>query len=707
MSDFNYIQTFYVNPQTVANAPEVMLTSIDVFFKAKPVRGVTVSGAVAPTVNAWICEVENDSPFETRQLLNSMTLIPYDLISTSQDSSAATVIGFPNPVRLSTGKHYGLVLKFNDPGFDVWQNVLGDRLVTDGQITNTLSIGARGTHGGKLYIPTNTSAHRSLSDRDLKFKVKVARYTASNITISLVNKDYEFFTIDNTNTGAFRGGEYVYQNVATSAAGTITVSPTSLNVVGVGTAFNTLFSNAKILIESGGAKQILSVNSIVDATNMTVAYMPDFAASGITYKVPPVGVAYNIDYPKNKIILTDSSANSTNKFANNGTRIIGVESGATANIATIDRYPVDNFKPSFLIGNPSGSTFTLDYRIANSANQLSSAATNINLLQMNESSSAGFILSRSVEVDDTKSSNLFGDKRKSVVANLNISVSTAEIDRFTVPYATTRELDFYFYQNDINNVYTETRTVGLSSITNYDTETGSNGLAKSKYVSKVIKFAQDKYAEDIVVYLTGYRPAGTEIKVYAKVHNAADRESFQSKAWTPLVLKDNIDRFSSTDPNDMYEFTYGFDTAPEFQVALAGTGTITHGSNSITTTSNHSATVTAGDLIRIKDQDFGNHEVFVISAANTTAIETYRNITTSSLVSSVSRPTRSDIVIDKLKYRNVAWNNVENDNTVRYVNSQYVEFDRYTSMQIKIVLLATQSHIVPKVEAIQVIGVSA
>ena len=110
-------------------------------------------------------------------------------------------------------------------------------------------------------------------------------------------------------------------------------------------------------------------------------------------------------------------------------------------------------------------------------------------------------------------------------------------------------------------------------------------------------------------------------------------------------------------------------------------------------------------MIRIKDQDFGNHEVFVVSAANTTAISTYRNITTSSLVS--AGVTRSDIVIDKLKYRNVAWNNVENDNTVRYVNSEYVEFDRYTSMQIKIVLLAAQSHIVPKVEAIQVIGVSA
>ena len=481
MSGFNYIQTFYVNPQTVANAPEVMLTSIDVFFKAKPVRGATVSGAVAPTVNAWICEVENDSPFETRQLRNSMTLIEYDLINTSQDASAATVIGFKDPVRLATGKHYGLVLKFNDPGFDVWQNVLGDRLVTDGQITNTLSVGSRGTHGGKLYVPTNTSAHRSLSDRDLKFKVKVARYTANNITISLVNKDYEFFTIDNTNTGAFIGGEYIYQDIA-NASGTVTVSTNSLNVVGIATTFTNLFGGAKILVQSGGAKQILSVNAITNATHMTIASLPAFSASGIGYKVPPVGLAYNIDYPKNKLILVDSSANATNKFAVSGGRIIGERSGATANIASIDSYPVDNFKPSFLIGNPSGSTFTLNYKIANSANQLSSTSTNINLLQMNDSVATGYILSRSVEVDTSKSSNLFGDRRKSVVANLNIAVSSAEIDRFSVPYATTRELDFYFYQNDINNVYTETRTVGLSSIASYDTETGANGLAKSKYV---------------------------------------------------------------------------------------------------------------------------------------------------------------------------------------------------------------------------------
>jgi hypothetical protein len=702
MSGFNYIQSFYVNPDAVANAPEVMLTSIDVYFKSKPQLGVTVSGATAPTVNAWICEIENDVPIESRVLRNSMKLIQYNLVATSQDASAATVIGFNTPVRLATGRYYGIVLKFNDPAYDVWTNVSTHRLVINGQVTNTPSVGAPGTHGGKLYGPTNSSAHRQITDSNLKFKVKVAKFTADNTVISLVNKDYEFLTIDNTNAGSFIGGEYIYQDIA-NTTGTVTFTTTSNTVTGVGTTFDNLLGS-KIVVQSGGAKQVLTVTAVQSSTSMTVDRFPSFAASGIAYKIPPVAAAYYIDYPKSKLVLVDSTANASVKFTVGGGRLVGERSSASANIATIDRYPVDKFKPSFLIGNPSGSTFTLNYRIANSSNALSTTATNIDLLQTNDSIQPGFILSRSVEVDTTKSSTLFGDRRKSVVANLNIAVSTAEKDRFSVPYATSRELDFYFYQNDINNTYKQTRTVGLTAITDYDTETGPNGLAKAKYLTKIINFTQDKYSEDIAVYLSAYRPAGTEIRVYAKIHNAADREAFSSKAWTPLVLKNNTDLFSAG-VNDQHEYTYGFDQFPEVQNQLTGTGRITFGSNVITTTASQAAVLTTGDLIRVRDPDFGNHEVFVVSTANSTAIETYRGIETSSLVT--TGVTRSDIVIDKLKYRNTAWNNKENDNVVRYVNSGFVEFDRYTSMQLKIVLLSPETYIVPKVDYIQVIGVSA
>lgn len=701
MAVFNYIQTFYVNPDAVANAPEVMLTSIDVYFKSKPRRGVTVSGLFAPPVLAWVCEVENDAPIISRVLRNSTKLITYPFVATSQDASAATVIGFNNPIRLATGKYYGIVLVYGDPAYDIWKNVSGNRLVINGQTTNTPSVGAPGTHGGKLYGATNSFTHRQITDSNLKFKVKVAKFTENNTTISLVNKDYEFLTIDNTNTGSFIGGEFVYQDIA-NTTGTVTVTTTSNTVVGVGTTFDNLLGS-KIVLQSGGARQVLTVTSVENSTRMSVDRFPSFAASGIAYKIPPIAAAYNIDYPKSKLVLVDSTANSTVKFAAGGGRLVGERSGASANIATIDRYSVDKFKSAFLVGNPSGSTFTLNYRIANSSNALSASATNIDLLQTNDSAQPGFILSRSVEVDTSKSSSLFGDQRKSAVANLSITVSTAEKDRFAVPYTTSRELDFYFYQYDINNTYKETRTVGLTAIADYDTETSSNGLAKSKYVTKIINFAQDKYAEDVIVYLSGYRPSGTEIRVYAKIHNAADREAFSSKAWTPLVLKNNTELFS-TSTNDQHEYTYGFDRFPEIQNQLAGTGTITFGSNVITTTTSQAAVVTAGDLIRVRDPNINNHEVFVVAAANTTAIETYRNIQTSSLVS--TGVSRADIIIDKLKYRNTAWNNKENDNIVRYVNSGFVEFDRYTSVQLKIVLLSTQTHIVPKVDNIQVIGVS-
>jgi hypothetical protein len=61
---------------------------------------------------------------------------------------------------------------------------------------------------------------------------------------------------------------------------------------------------------------------------------------------------------------------------------------------------------------------------------------------------------------------------------------------------------------------------------------------------------------------------------------------------------------------------------------------------------------------------------------------------------------------NKMKYPNIAFNNIANDNVVRYVSSSLIEFDGYNQMQIKIVLLSPQTYISPEVEDIRVIGVS-
>jgi hypothetical protein len=272
---------------------------------------------------------------------------------------------------------------------------------------------------------------------------------------------------------------------------------------------------------------------------------------------------------------------------------------------------------------------------------------------------------------------------------------------FSVPYINTGQLDFYFYQNDINETITETRTVGLVSVADYDTETGKNGLGKSKYISKKVDFAADRNAEDIVVYLQGYRPVGSEIKVYAKIHNSADRETFDDKAWTPLELKNNTDKFSSDDPKDIWEYTYGFPQYPDIQYGLSGAFTTGASSNTITTSVSQASILTTGDLIRLYDPLFpDNHEVFPVSSANSTAIVLFKPIDNVNLVS-------KEVSVDKLKYRNIAWNNIANDNKVRYVGTSYTEYDTYKSFQIKIVLLSNSTYVIPKVEQIQVIGASA
>lgn len=691
MSTFDYIQTFYVNPDTVANAAEIMLTSVDLFLKTKPAINANISGASKPGISVWICEVANDTPIPNRSIVNSVKSIGYDFVNISNDAQTATTVSFTNPVILKSGNFYGIVIKFDDQAYDIWTNVQGDRLIGVGGVTNNPSSGSESRFVGTLYKATNSGTYINLSNKDLKYRVKVAQFISNNAVIPLVNKNYEFFTIDTQSTGQFIGGEYVYQNIA-NATGTVSVSSSSNIITGSGTTFTNYNINDKVVVSNGSVTDVLIITNVISTTSMTVDKFPNFTAAGIGLKVPPIGATYYTDYTKKKVYLVDSTANSTVKFVA-GTRIVGARSGASANVASVDRYKADTFKPVFLVGNPSTSTYTLNYNIANSSNAMPATSTNLELLKTNAAVRESYILSRSLEVD---SINLFGTSRKSAVVNVTFNVDVPATDRFSVPYLKTNELDFFFYQNDINNTYTETR----GGIANFDTEVARNGLATSKYICKKFSFADGRYAEDAVVYLVGYRPPGTEIKVYAKLHNAADKEAFDDKAWTPLEIKNNIERYSTEDPKDLWEYTYGLPQYPEVSSILSGTFLTTLSSNVITTSVNQSSEISTGDLIRVYSVlTPDNHQVFPVASANSTAIELYELVSNTNIV--------GDVGVDKLKYNNVAWNNIANDNVVRYVTTSSAQFDTYNTMQIKIVLLSDSTHVVPKVEQFQAFGVSA
>jgi hypothetical protein len=238
-------------------------------------------------------------------------------------------------------------------------------------------------------------------------------------------------------------------------------------------------------------------------------------------------------------------------------------------------------------------------------------------------------------------------------------------------------------------------------IADYDTEIDRNGLAKSKYISTKISFDKDKYAEDVSVYVTAYRPFGTEIRVYAKLQNSSDPEAFDDKAWTPLILKDNNDKYSREgDESHVIMYNYGLSQYPAIKDSITVDLTVDPANTYIATASDVSSNVAAGDLVRLYDPMIPqNHEVFKVLSVNSTSIGLNK------LVTNINIPTNPGL--DTLKYKTIAFNNIANDNVVRYyTTSTNQEIDNFNTMQIKIVMLSNSTYLIPKVEQLSVLGVS-
>lgn len=691
---FDYIQTFYVNPDAVNNAEEVMITSVELYFKGKPSLAANISNLAGPGFSAWICEVTNDQPSPERVMNNSITTVPYDRINTSTNATTATTVSFKAPVIVKTGKSYGIVVKYDDPAFEIWYNKQNDALVATTGKTTTASQGSQGRFIGMMYKATSATDKTAYTDRDLKFKVNVAKFTVTDTNFSFVNKNYEFFSIEST-SGSFLGGETVYQDIA-NATGTVTISSSSSTVTGSGTTFTNHAAGQYIFVANATFKTLVQIAGITNTTSMTLATLPAFSGTGFNYKVPPVGKVDYTDYTNSsntKLYLVDSNAaNATFKFVT-GTRLIGERSGASANLKSMWAYSADNVTPKLHLKTSSQSSYTISYKTVNETFNLVAGSSNLLNLYNNEAQTNwdAYILSRSQEVDTGLGLTLYGTGRKSMVVNVAISTATTGTS-FAVPYINADELDIFVYQNQVSTT--------TKDGTGFDTETAKNGLSESKYISKKITFAENKFAEDTLVYLTGYRPAGTSIQVYAKIHNSSDKESFDDKSWTPLEIKNNLEKYS-TDLNDYIEYTYGLPQYPETVTVLSGNFTVQNPANAvILTTADQSGTVSTGDLVRVYDPLLpDNHEVFVALSSNTTSITVNKKISNINII--------GNMAVDKLRYKNVAWNNIANDNVARYVSTSLVEYDTYNSMQLKIVLLADKTYVVPKVGQIQVIGVSA
>ena len=200
-----------------------------------------------------------------------------------------------------------------------------------------------------------------------------------------------------------------------------------------------------------------------------------------------------------------------------------------------------------------------------------------------------------------------------------------------------------------------------------------------------------------------YKPSGSDIKVYAKLHNSKDNEAFDTKSWTYLEPDLGKGTYSSSINNNNYlDLSFGLPQYPPSNNTLSGFATTESGNTVVITTADQSSAVKLNDLIKIYSPGFiNNYTVKSVASANSTAIILDDAIEANNGVIGTG------FKIDVLKPKNTAFNNILANNVSRYYNNAMAEFDNFDTFSIKIVMLSTSTFITPRINDLRAIGVSA
>lgn len=505
-------QTFFIKSGMGQNSDTVFISKLDIYFKRKSsINGVTVE----------IREVENGYPSYSVVPLSRVHLTPSQ-VNVSDDASQATTVTFQAPIRLDVEKEYAFVVipDGGDPDYLIFTSKIGGTDLTPGE-TQGLAI-VQDWGDGVLFTSTNNRAWKSYQDEDIKFNLYRHNFNVGSGTVTFVNDDHEFLTTEN-NIGRFTTGEIVYKLFDSDAATSNTVSVVSGSNQITGTGLSTTYAAGDYIILDDGStnKQILKVNSAsstVIVADRPVSFTATLACNPIT-----VGtlVHYDPRYPT-FIILEGSSATASRKFASSDT-IYGFDSDTTATIASVDNKEFSYIQPMINRTNDAITRTDLSGTFTIPSNP--STTYNKNIL-FNDKTTFG----KNGMVIFSKSNDIVREKGLKLIVSMTNN------------------------SNVTSSPFVDLETASLLA---YEWKITDASETTSKYVSKTVELVESLDAEDMQVFVTGYRPNGTDIKVFIRPQAANDPAVFDTIDWIELEKTQGVNLYSSiSNIYDFREFVY-------------------------------------------------------------------------------------------------------------------------------------------------------
>ena len=524
-------QTFFIKQGMGQGSNSAFISKVDLYFKRKSdINGITVT----------LREVVNGYP--------SSIILPFSKIhytstdvNVSADATAVTEINFEAPIRVDVEKEYAIVVQpdANDPNYLIYTSKVGGTDKTTGPTQGQSVVMDWGD--GVLFTSTNNRAWQSVQDEDIKFTLYRHNFNASTGTVNLTNDDHEFFTLSDWD-GRFTAGEYVYKQIDTGY--TVSMVQGTNVITQSGNDFTADYSAGDyILVRNSGntASDIFRVASVDTSVQITTDKPCSFNganASGVPI-VAGVISHYN-KYTASELHLKKSSAVNLKRFEV-GDVLTGFTSGTDGTIGTIDNINLSYIQPLIQKANDSVTTTSINGTFTDPDNV-------VNTYNMPLKFGDNNFFTRKGVVIYSKSNNFINPKP----FNINVEMS-----------------------NSANPTSTPIVDLEIATLLAYQFKVTDVSATTSKYISKTIELAEDLDAEDLNLYLTGYRPNGTDIKVYIRPQHTQDSAAFDTIDWIELELFEGVNTYSSSsNVNDYKEFRY------KVADANKDTGTITYTSTS-------------------------------------------------------------------------------------------------------------------------------
>jgi hypothetical protein len=577
-------QSFYViAPEGAAGT---YITKLDLYFARK-------SSTLPVTVQ--IREMINGAPSKTIVPFGSVTL-PASVVNVNATApSAVTSFTFASPLFLTANKEYCFVVlpAGNSQDYQLWVSELGGTDLTTSAIID------KQPESGLLFVSANDRTWNAIQSEDVKYTLHRANFSSSPATFYLENENLDFFTVDNRQS-TFRVGEKIYaESVLTFANNdSVQVGDIIQSYAAKNGTVGSNFANGVIreVVTSGSGSVTVKVdnygvfpttatsntnNLYIGATwiGNTSAFSAN-AASGFVSFFDTVNQKLHIE-------------RSTGAFANGYIR--GQVSGASARVVSVDNIPLNAIVPKLPTVSYANTGVTYSVRTTSTGGVISSSYVNIdNSVETEILDAEKKIYSYSNE----SALSAVGGSKKTFVIKGAISSNTSYVS----PVVDTSRTNTIVLKNEINNVITG--------------ETSESGDAQVRYISKPVVLNDGQDAEDLIVYVTAYKPQSTDLHVYARILNGEDPDSLSDKDFTLLRQITAANTFSdSVNRNDYKEFEYTF---------FANTD----GTNWLETSANNQAALntTNSDIVAYRSSDGSIYHTFKTFAIKIVPTSTGTNI---------------------------------------------------------------------------------